>query len=64
MNTALVADVQGAPDVNADPLVVGSAFGRSLYFTGDIGEIILYRRALTAPERASVQGYLDDKWQL
>lgn len=41
--------------------------GRSLYrdcqpFQGQIGEIILYSRALDASEREAVQSYLQSKW--
>ncbi len=34
------------------------------YFTGDIGEIIIYTRALKAEERVAVEDYLLKKWSI
>lgn len=45
-------------------LYVGSRPDATLPFTGDIGEIIMYSRALTAEEISSVETYLADKWDL
>ena len=44
---------------------VGS-FGGSLtrYFTGDIGEIIIYDSALSGGNRASVESYLNSRWAI
>lgn len=36
----------------------------SEYFNGDIGEIIIFDRALTAEERTSVESYLSKKWTI
>ena len=49
------------------PLVVGATYvpnGASALFTGQIGEILVYNRALTTGEIAEVQGYLGCKWGL
>jgi hypothetical protein len=32
------------------------------YFKGDLAEIVIYNRALTATERGQVESYLSDKW--
>lgn len=39
-----------------------SAVATAAYFTGDIGEIIFYTRALKSEERTAVEGYLLKKW--
>lgn len=39
---------------------IGSSF--STYFTGDIGEIIIYTRALKNEERTAIEDYLSKKW--
>ena len=36
----------------------------SYYFNGDIGEIIIYDRVISATERGQVSDYLTDKWGL
>jgi len=36
--------------------------GSAFLLTGDIGEIIIYNRNLTATERAAVESYLSNKW--
>ena len=32
------------------------------YYSGDLGEIILFNRALTTQERTDIENYLNDKW--
>lgn len=55
----------GTSDVGAE---TGMAIGarnnatKSLFFTGLVGEILAYNRALTATELATVQAYLAKKW--
>lgn len=39
-------------------------FGNLTYFSGDIGEVILYNRELTAPEKQRVNSYLGVKYGL
>lgn len=34
------------------------------YFNGDVGEIIIYSRALNSEERKAVEKYLSQKWQI
>jgi hypothetical protein len=41
--------------------VVGSA-AFSTYYDGDIGEIIIFDRALKTEERQSIEKYLGQKW--
>lgn len=45
-------------------LFVGSRPDTTLPFAGDIGELIMYSRTLTAGEIATVETYLADKWDL
>ena len=45
-------------------LFVGSRPDTTLPYAGDIGEIIMYGRTLTAGEIASVENYLSGKWGL
>lgn len=45
-------------------LFVGSRPDTTLPFAGDIGEIIMYSRTLTAGEITSVETYLQGKWDL
>lgn len=45
-------------------LYVGSRPDTTLPFAGDIGEIIMYSRTLTAGEIAGVETYLASKWNL
>ncbi len=62
-------------DVGTPALSTLTAFGNAAigtgydgsaqaYFTGDIGEIIMYTRALKAEERVSVEDYLLKKWSI
>ena len=46
------------------PTITDLTIGRNAvgYFMGDIGEIIVFTRALTTPERQSVECYLGKKW--
>ncbi|HEX2747220.1 MAG TPA: Ig-like domain-containing protein [Verrucomicrobiales bacterium] len=45
-------------------LIIGSRADQVTKMKGDIAEILIYDRALTDPERASVAGYLAEKWGL
>jgi hypothetical protein len=38
--------------------------GNNTYFNGDVAEVLIYNRALTDPERQSVQAYLSGKYGL
>ena len=46
------------------PTITDLTIGKNAvgYFIGDIGEIIVFTRALTTPERQSVECYLGKKW--
>ncbi len=46
------------------PLQFGMRADGSLPLVGEIAEIIIYSRSLTAPERAQVERYLADKYRL
>lgn len=46
------------------PIYIGSRAQSSLFWSGDIAEVLIYNRALTATERLQVQGYLNDKYAL
>lgn len=49
------------PDVSADSIFIGkNEIGTG--FTGDVAEIIIYRRSLNLSERRSVLEYLSSKW--
>lgn len=56
-NAALTQDVTDAS------LYIGHA-NSSSYFNGDIAEVLIYNRALSALERSMVYAYLKDKWGL
>ena len=47
-----------------DKMVIGANYNYLTYFKGDLAEIILYNRKLTAPETAWVNAYLNDKYNL
>ena len=49
---------------NNTSLFVGSRPDTTLPFSGDVGEIIMYSRTLTAGEIVSVENYLSGKWDL
>jgi hypothetical protein len=55
---------------NSDPLVVGAypngsgGFPPQYYMNGDIAELLVYNRALSTPDRQTVEGYLAWKWGL
>jgi len=55
---------------NSDPLVVGAypngsgGFPPQFYMNGDIAELLVYNRALSTPDRQTVEGYLAWKWGL
>ena len=43
---------------------IGRSSGSADYFTGDIGEIIIYDRALNNSERKDIENYLAKKWEI
>lgn len=69
-NVTLNGSLMGTGDFTELPAVTERTtnfIGRSMYsdcqpFQGQIGEIILYARALDAAERTRVQAYLQSKW--
>ena len=62
--TASVKTSVGTPALNTLTSFVNARIGAhgSSYFNGDIGEIIIYSRALKNEERVAVEGYLLKKW--
>jgi hypothetical protein len=51
----------GASNPTPTWLLVGMWSGGG-FFNGEIGELIIFDRALTAPERLDVNAYLGEKW--
>jgi len=45
-------------------LFLGARLASGLYYTGDICEVIIYSRQLSATERSQVQNYLSNKWRI
>ena len=45
-------------------LFLGARVASGLYYTGDICEVIIYSRQLSATERSQVQNYLSNKWRI
>lgn len=56
--------VGGSTSVDADTLYWGARDNTQGYFTGFIGEMIMFTRALSAPEIANIEAYLTNKWSL
>ena len=48
----------------ADYGIIGSGFTFSNFFTGDVGEVLIYNTSLSAAQQTAVQNYLDVKWGL
>ena len=47
---------------DSNDLLIGAYDSGSLFWAGDIGEILIYNTALSDANRWSVQGYLGNKW--
>jgi len=47
---------------NSSRLLLGSRFGGSYYFAGDIAEVIIYNNVLSASDRDSVEQYLFNRY--
>ena len=68
LNAAILGAADQDVDVGSldiDTLGIGSAnVGGTAesFYVGDIGEIIVYSRAITDTERANLDAYLSDKW--
>ena len=45
-------------------LFLGARAASGLYYTGDICEVIIYSKQLSATERSQVQNYLSNKWRI
>ena len=55
-----LAAVAGAEDTGN----LGRGYDDNTYFAGDIAEVLVYDRALTAAERRNLEAYLDSKYAL
>lgn len=61
------SDFDGSPNTtlnDATTLLIGGNTINSLYFTGYIGEIIIFDRVLKAEERKAIEAYLGRKWNV
>ncbi len=54
-----VPDIQHRTDIGA---YMGKALSWAGTFRGDVGEVIVYNKALTDPDRAAVEGHLAEKF--
>ena len=60
-----LANAMGAKNLNG--LTIGSSYNgttRANYYSGNIGEIIVFERALKTEERNSIEEYLSKKWNI
>jgi hypothetical protein len=76
INTTSISIRNGASDAaggsaSSTPAVDGSqlfCLGRwansGAYFQGDVAEVVIYNRKLTAAEQSQVRGYLNNKWSV
>lgn len=55
-----VATTSGTPDAAHGLYTISDS--TSFLFGGELAELLIYNRALTAPETIQVQNYLQDKW--
>ncbi|MBM5781802.1 MAG: hypothetical protein FJ368_00080 [Pelagibacterales bacterium] len=57
---------QSSPTQAFDDAALGriTILGTSSYYEGDIGEVIIFKKALTSEERKSVEQYLSKKWNI
>ena len=56
----------GGTGVNSDELIIGAlnATPLAVFNNGRIGELIIYERDLSAPEKADIEAYLFKKWKI
>ena len=59
-----VTDSSGGNVTGISSAYLGSSAGDVPFFTGKLGEVLVYNRALTAAEITSVQNYLSAKWSV
>lgn len=65
MATANPMDTAGSTAATNSPLVLGSSGALQLFpLLGSIGEVIIYKRALTQTEQRRVEWYLARKWNI
>ena len=70
--TVFTNGVQGAQNASMNSLnsivrsncYIGQGSAGGNYFQGDIAELILFNRGVTASERAAIEGYLSGKYQI
>ncbi len=65
LNGVAQASAASAGSFNIDRILMGARFngGATLdYYSGDIGELIVFNRALTNQERQDIEQYLGKKW--
>lgn len=61
INIATKASAEQPPFGTSCPLDIGAA-DRSVFYSGDIAEIIMYNRFLSAIEMSTINQYLGNKW--
>lgn len=61
--SAEVTNASGADEPNIDGAFIGGA-EIALFLNGQIAEVLMYDKSLTAPERRSVFNYLSPKWRI
>jgi len=49
---------------STENLTIGSMVGTEFLWLGDVGEILVYNRGLSATETATVEAYLSKKWNV
>lgn len=59
-----VGPVTGISNISRSGNYLGADNARSLFFKGEIAEIVIYNRALTQEERQNVEGYLYARYAL
>ncbi len=60
----LIVDRAAVSDVACTMKTAIGGHQAAAYFKGDIGEVLVYNRSLSTPERRSLEAYLGTKWGL
>lgn len=62
--TSQATNTQTISSTTSDAFYIGAWVGTSQFFQGDVGEILIFNRAVTSTERVQIEGYLAWKWGL